>query len=113
MTRNHHRFNLFHCIQGDTYYDQESRPTKVYTLNAGDVSQNVGKYCHKRQEKCAGECDPRQYAIQVISGRFTRTDAGNKATVLFHIIGNIRNIDRDRRVEVGKENNQNRIQYGI
>ena len=49
----------------------------------------------------------------IIRGRTARPDTGDKAAILFHVVGHLYGIELNRRIEVGEKDNQYKIQDGI
>jgi hypothetical protein len=50
--------------------------------------------------------DARQHVVDVFRRALARADAGNEAAMLLQVVGRLRRIEHDRRVEEGEEDDQ-------
>ena len=57
--------------------------------------------------------DAGQDVVDVVARPDSRTDARNKPAVLLHVVAYVLWIEDDRHIEVGKEQNPDRIQEGM
>ena len=56
----------------------------------------------------AGNGDPGQDVVEVLRRRAAGADAGDEAAVLLHVVGDLVRVERDRDVEVGEEDDEQR-----
>src|SRR3954452_7472771 len=63
----------------------------------------------RRQVEGAGQRDPRQHVLEVLGGRSPGSDSRDEAAVLAHVVADFDRVERDRDVEVGEEDGQQRV----
>src|SRR3954464_13250456 len=61
----------------------------------------------------AGQGDPGEHVFEVLGGRPPRSDAGDEPAVLPHVVADLDRVERDRDVEVGEEDGQQRVAQDI
>src|SRR5580698_1795881 len=126
------RLHLVYGVHGHTYHDeQRSAPEveadvqavgdpggqlfeeaadqpKVVQVNAAD--QHLRNQRDHHEIERAYQSDAGEHVVDKVGGALAGTNAGYKAAVLPHIVGNVIGAEDDRDVEVGKEDNAHDVQ---
>ena len=111
----HHELavDLLHRLEGDAHRDQDRHATEG---ELADVPQREDEQRQDRdrgQEQRSGQRDAVQHLRQVLLGRRPRTDAGDEAALLADDVGLLGRVERDRRVEVGEEDDEHREEQDV
>ena len=69
-----------------------------------------GKQADDGQIGRADHRDAGQHVVDVVGRALARTDAGNEAAMLLQIVGRLRRVEDDRRVEEGEEDDQRGVE---
>ena len=102
-------FDLGQAIQNNSHQNQQGSSTielgelRIDTQDDRYSRQNGNT--GKKQRICEG--DSNQDIVNVISGATTGLHTGNERAVPLQVLGHLVGIHRKRRVEIGKDNNQN------
>ena len=102
MPYQHLGFDLFDGLQYNTAYDDDGCSSEGYICTKIPVKEDWDDR-DDTQANRAYEDDVSQNRLQILSGRLTRSDAGDEAALLLHIVGDLHGIKGDRCIEIGKE----------
>ena len=106
----HHQmaFDLLQSIQHYTYQDEQRRSAEEL-CELGTHTANLGKGRHDghdSQEDRTRQRDSRHDRVEVVGGLLTGFHTGDEAVVAFHILGHLRGLHGDCRIEVGEDYDQ-------
>src|SRR3954447_18790176 len=106
----HHqlRLELLHRVQGDAH-DDEQRGAAEEEVRARLVDEDRRQGRDRREVERAGERQPREDAVEELGRRAARTHAGDEAAVLLEVVGLVHRVERDRRVEVREQDDEDRL----
>ena len=100
-------FDLFNGVQRHTHDDEDARTSE------GEVLIRMeGNECERRDHRNEAQVQgprcrqPRQHIGQVVLGGLPGPDAGNKPTILLHVVTHFDWVESDGHVEVAEEDNQ-------
>ncbi len=108
MSYQHLGFDLLDGLQYNTTYDDDGCSAEGYIGTKISIEENRDQ-CNDAKTNCADEDDISKNRLKIICGGLARTNAGDKAALLLHIIGDLHRIKGDRCIEVGKEHCQCQI----
>src|SRR5262249_5612254 len=106
----HHqlRFQLFHRVQRNPDDDQNRRAAEE-EVRTRLVDEDGRKRRDRRQVQRTRERQARQDAVEVFGRRSAWPHPWDEAAVLLQVVGLLHGVERDRRVEVGEEDDQDRL----
>src|SRR5690606_37304910 len=105
LMRHQMRLHLGHKVHGHHHRDQQRRPTQIERDIEVDI-QRLRQQTYTSYVNRAYHGQARDYAINVIGGLLTRTNARQIGIATLEVIGNLFGIEHQRRVEEAKENDQ-------
>lgn len=100
---------MFHRVDGNTDDDEDGCTAEINPFDARNPADKVRQDGDEGQEEGTGEGDSRHDAIDIHSRRLARTDARDEAAVLLHIFRELRDVQRNSRIEIGEEHNQDGV----
>ena len=110
ITNKHQGLNLFDCLKQNTD-DNDQAGSSEGNAGAEDTVKDIRQHTYNRQAAGSDEDYIIQNAVQIITGRLTGSDSGDKAALFFHIVCNLDGIEGYRGIEVRKENYQYNINH--
>ena len=108
ITYQHLGFNLFHCFKNNAHDNDKAGSCKGYGC-AEHTIEYKRYYTDDCQTNRTDEDNVIQNPGQVLAGRLSGSDTGDKATLLFHVFCNLNRIEGNGCIEVCKEHNQYNI----
>ena len=110
----HHqlRLELLHRIEGDADDDQQ-RGSAEQERGTGLGDENRRERRDRRQEQRAGERQPGEDAIEELGRWPAGPHPGDEPAVLLEVVGLVDGVERDRRVEVREEDDQDRLAENV
>ena len=101
--------DLLDGLKTHTNHDEDRGAAKREVLIGVDQHEgdqrNQGHEC---QVNGAGEGDAAEHVLEVLGRGASGADARNESAVLLHVVGNLGRVERDRDVEVGEADGQQR-----
>src|SRR6202158_2770297 len=113
LTHDQLRLQLLHGVQRHTHHDQDRRASEGHLLvrNARDLGGGDGQdRGYEAEEARACERDSIHHRRQVVRGRTPWTDAGDEARVPLEVLGHLRDLECDRRIEVREGEREREVQ---
>ena len=106
MTHHHLRLDCLDCFKRDTDYDEKRRPSQSQLLrHPGQITQDDWHNGDYTQEKRAEECNAVENSADKIACGLAGAEPGDKAAVIFEIVGNFYRIKLNRLVEITERHN--------
>ncbi len=97
--------DLRHRIHGHAHHDEQRGAAEIEgQIRVGD--QHLRQQADDRQIGGAENGDAHQHVIDEFRRALARTNAGDEAAMLLQIVGRLRRIEDDRRIEEGEEHDQ-------
>ena len=90
----HHGFNLLDSLKDNAHDDDQARSAEG-NVSIENAAQENRQDSDNGESDCTDEDDVVEDTIQVLAGRFARTDAWNEAARLLQIIRNLNRIEGD------------------
>src|SRR5256714_11190176 len=103
------RLELLHGLERHPDRDEDRRPAERELLDVPRVQHDVGDQRDGREEQRAGQRDAYEDVVQVVRGGPAWTDPRNEPSVLPDVVGRVHRVERDRRVEVGEEDDEEAV----
>lgn len=104
----HQGLYLFQSFQN--YADNDNKAGSAEgNVRPEDTVEYKRQYADNSKTACADENNVVQDSVQIITGRLTRSDTGDKTALLFHIVRNLKGIEGNRCIEISKEDYQGNI----
>ena len=104
----HQGLYLFQSFQN--YADNDNKAGSAEgNVRPEDTVEYKRQYADNGKTACADENNVVQDSVQIITGRLTRSDTGDKTALLFHIVRNLKGIEGNRCIEISKKDYQNNI----
>lgn len=104
----HQGLYLFQSFQN--YADNDNKAGSAEgNVRPEDTVEYKRQYADNSKAACADENNVVQDSVQIITGRLTGSDTGDKTALLFHIVRNLKGIEGNRCIEISKENYQGNI----
>ena len=104
----HQGLYLFQSFQN--YADNDNKAGSAEgNVRPEDTVEYKRQYADNGKTACADENNVVQDSVQIITGRLTRSDTGDKTALLFHIVRNLKGIEGNRCIEVGEEDHHYNI----
>src|SRR3954465_13515515 len=106
----HHqlRLELLHRVEGDAH-DDEQRGAAEEEVRARLIDEDRRERRDRREVQRAGEREAREDAVEELRRRPPRAHAGDEAAVLLEVVGLVHRVERDRRVEVREQDDEERL----
>ena len=106
------RLDLAHRVERDADDDHERGAAEARLLHAhrvGDDDRDHADRCHIHR---AAEGNPLHDAVDVVRRLLSRANAGDVRLLLLQVLGHVDGLERDVRVEVAEEEDQQRVARG-
>lgn len=104
----HQGLYLFQSFQN--YADNDNKAGSAEgNVRPEDTVEYKRQYADNSKAACADENNVVQDSVQIITGRLTGSDTGDKTALLFHIVRNLKGIEGNRCIEISKEDYQGNI----
>ena len=101
--------DLMYGVERDADDDQDRRAAEIEALDPHDGGHEVGDQGDDRQKDGPAQRDALHHLRDVVRRRLTGPDAQDEPAVLLHVVGDVRWVEDDRRVEVSEEYDQRDI----
>src|SRR6185312_5052720 len=98
--------DLLHEVEPDRNDDEQSRASEETGDDEIDVEKSLngrGDHRHQGQKRRADVGNAHHHPFEVLGGALAGTMAGDKAAVIFEVVGHVFGIERDRRPEIAEE----------
>ncbi len=102
--------DLLHGVQTNTHDDQNARATKgeiLVRIHRGQSNERNERYQTEVERTRQG--DTSQDVVQILRGRTTSANTGDKASVALHVIGDLFGVEDNRDIEVGEADDQKEV----
>lgn len=104
----HQGLYLFQSFQ--YYADNDNKAGSAEgNVRPEDTVEYKRQYADNGKTACADENNVVQDSVQIITGRLTGSDTGDKTALLFHIVRNLKGIEGNRCIEISKKDYQGNI----
>ena len=102
--------DLLERVEDDPDKDQQRRTTEELSESPRDTDDtSEGRHdSHDSEEEGTGEGDAVHDRIEVVLRSLARLHTGDEPIVTLQVVGHLRWVDRDRCVEVGEEEDEDR-----
>lgn len=98
----HQGLYLFQSFQN--YADNDNKAGSAEgNVRPEDTVEYKRQYADNSKAACADENNVVQDSVQIITGRLTGSDTGDKTALLFHIVRNLKGIEGNRCIEISKK----------
>src|SRR5215472_13513222 len=94
---------LRRSIERHANHDQQRGAAEI-ERDVKALHQDRRQYAHCADVNRPTQSNPREHPIDIVSRRSSRSDSRNKASILLEVVRDIDRIERDRGVEIAKEN---------
>ena len=101
--------DLMYGVERDADDDQDRRAAEIEAPDLHDGGHEVGNQGDDRQKDGPAQRDALHHLRDVVRRGLTGPDAQDEPAVLLHVVGDVRWVEDDRRVEVGEEYDQRDI----
>ena len=93
MTHQHLSLQSLHSLKSNTHHDDDGGTADGQILHGGNQdATDDGQQCYHRQVQCAKNQDLVDNLLDEVRGGLTGAEAGDKATVLLQIVGDLSGI---------------------
>jgi len=110
------RFDLLKRIEGNSDQNDNGRSAEKagkVVIYGKDLHQYIRHNSYRSQHNGTRQCYAGKNIVEVFGRFFAGPDTGNESTVLFHIIRYFRGIERNGRVKVSEQNDNDRIDHPV
>jgi hypothetical protein len=108
------RLDLTHRVKHDAHDDQHAGATEKLCRHVGNfqcLGEQLWQHSDDSEKDRTGEGEARHCEIEEVSRRLARTDAWDKAPILFEIVSDLNRLELRCHPEIAEEENHHAIEY--